>query len=561
MVNRLELPILLLALAVTWLIKRHAPAWFRRSRRAFTRFADRRWASVIATGAIGAGMSLAVSVAGALPEARIHDEFSYLLAADTFTAGRITNPEHPHWVFFETFHVNVRPTYCSIYPPGQGLFLALGQRLTGEAITGVWLSFGLASAAVCVMLQAYLPPRWALWGALLCTLRVGLLGSWAGQQGYWTQSYWGGAVAMLGGALAFGAVPRIVSQPRISSSLLLGIGLSVLAISRPYEGLALSLPIVVVLLAWAIKTGRQLGVAAVVRIAMPLVLTLACTVGAMAYYNFRLTGNPLRLAYQESAATYAVVPTFIWQSPQPAPAYHHAVIEDYQTRWAGDRYLAKRSLEGYARDLGTRLSEFASFFLGISLVVPLVALPWIVQNRWLRFASIGCGCVLLALSATTWFQPHYAAPLTVPLFALVVQGFRYARLWRWDNKPIGRVFVRAVPVVYAALTLIALGEITGASENSWHRQRAGMRRELEADGNRHLVFVRYGTGHDCTEEWVYNRADIEGAKVVWARDMGDDANRILCRHFADRKAWLLSVGENRIELEPYLMEQTIPAAK
>lgn len=168
------------------------------------------------------------------PAATVHDELSYLLAADTFASGRITNPPHPHWRHFETMHVLQQPTYQSRYPPGQGLALALGRLLTGYYIVGAWISMAAAAGALYWALSAWLPARWALLGALLPILRFGGLGVWdVPYYAYWTTRYWGGALALAGAALAFGATPRLLRKPRARDAAVFGAGLAMLAITRP----------------------------------------------------------------------------------------------------------------------------------------------------------------------------------------------------------------------------------------------------------------------------------------------------------------------------------------
>jgi hypothetical protein len=63
--------------------------------------------------------------------------------------------------------------------------------------------------------------------------------------------------------------------------------------------------------------------------------------------------------------------------------------------------------------------------------------------------------------------------------------------------------------------------------------------DLERQPGKQLAIVRYSTDHDAMDEWVYNAANIDGAKVVWARDMSPAENKSLIDYFRDRTVWLI----------------------
>jgi hypothetical protein len=134
------------------------------------------------------------------------------------------------------------------------------------------------------------------------------------------------------------------------------------------------------------------------------------------------------------------------------------------------------------------------------------------------------------------FLPHYIAALTC-LFVLVsVEGLRMLN--------------RTAAVLLFGLCLMqfALSPI----DLRVPERRIEVSRELAAIPGKLLVLVRYWPQHIFQEEWVYNAADIDGARVVWARDLGDAEDRKLLDYYPDRKVLLLEPDARPPRIGPYV---------
>ena len=520
---------------------------FRSVERWLSGLARRRSLSLIVVGLLVLVSRAALIPVLGIPEPDWHDEFSYLLAADTFAHGRVTNPPHPMAVHFESFHIIQQPTYMSMYPPAQGLVLAFGERL-GHPWIGQLIVTSLMCSAICWMLQGWLPPGWALFGGLLAALRLGILG-------YWMNGYWSASVVALAGAVVVGAMPRLQRHARVRDAVCLALGIAILANSRPYEGLILSLAVACALVFWLASPRRPEISVLALRIAAPLLVVLAVAAAATGYYYDRVTGSPFRMTYQINRGVYSQAPYFLWQQPRPEPVYHHPLMRAFYQR-EFRVFQESRTLAGFLRELGKKIWSSWKFYVGPLFTLPLLMLPWTFRDRRIRFPLLAGALLLLATAVETWTSPHYLAAATGLLYLALMQCMRHLRLWSWRCRPFGAAIVRAIPVICCALIVLRVAAVASGAqiEPPWPRgnlERAAILRKLQASPGQHIVIVSYGPGHDLDHEWVYNDASIDAAKVIWARDMGPLGDAELLQYFHDRRVWRLNPDQypSRLELE------------
>jgi hypothetical protein len=517
-----------------------------RAENALSKFAERKTRAIATLFFAVIAIRLLILPLLPVPVPGIHDEYSYLLMGDTFAHGRLTNPPHPMWVSFESFHVNWLPTYASIYPPAQGFALAIGQFL-GHPWIGVLLSAAAMCAAILWMLQEWLPARWALLAASLVALKLAIAS-------YWINSYWGGAVAATGGALLLGALPRIAKHARARDAVVLGVGIAILANSRPYEGFLFCLPSAAWLLGWLsgrVKSRFDLRSRAR-RVFLPLSLVLTCAAAFMGYYNWRLTGNALLLPHVLNTRTYHTSPLFLWERAKPVMHYHNPQFEEFYNHWARENYATTRddalrvSIEKVFRN------SVAYFWGGVLLLLP--AVPFLLRDRKMRLLLVTSAVGVAGIFAVTWSNPHYAAPMTCVIFALIVQAIRHLRAMHVSMRPVGRASSRAIVLLLVLDTGISVAR-RACDPLLWPCEgdpsRAVIAEKLSRTPGKHLILVRYEHDHNIHDEWVYNGAEIDGAKVLWARELDPAQNAKLFAYFQDHQFWLVTPDSDNTYLAPY----------
>jgi hypothetical protein len=196
------------------------------------------------------------------------------------------------------------------------------------------------------------------------------------------------------------------------------------------------------------------------------------------------------------------------------------------------------------------------FYLGPLLTLPVLAVLPVIHKRKMLLPFLICATLAAGLLVETWTLPHYFSPATGAIYLLVVQGLR--QLWHGParGRLAGPALVRAIPVLACAMIFLRLAAAAFhiPVESAWPKgdlRRAMIADQLQHSPGRQLVIVVYDPAHNPDHEWVYNDADIDAAKVVWARDLGAGANQELLTYFKDRHVWQVNGDASLPRLEPY----------
>ena len=542
---------------------------FSRLEHALCRLARRKGLAVFIVGLSALLLRLALLPLFPIPLPFITDDFSFLLSADTFAHGRLTNPTPAMWTHFESIHIAMQPTYMSMYFPGPGLLMAAGKVLLGNPWFGILITGALMCAAICWMLQAWLPPGWALLGGVLAILRLGLFS-------YWINTYTGGStISALGGALVLGALPRLIKTARFRYGMLMAIGIVLLALTRPYEGLLVCLPVLVALGRWVLF-GKNRPPAALLlrRAAAPLALIVVA--GAwLGYYDYRAFGSPFTLPYTVARNTYAVAPYYVWQPEHPMPHYRHENMRRFYNETELDEYTDLHSLTGFIPQTLFKFTWWLLFFFaGFALLPPLVMFRRVLRDRRLRFLVLCLPLWLVGMAIGVFLLPHYVAPFTAALYALGLQAMRHLRFWKPEGKPAGPALARLLVTICIAMAgLRVFAQPLHLTPPQWPvgnwvcwwygpgrygTERAQIETQLEHLPGPQLAIVRYSPDHSPGDEWVQNAADIDSSKVIWAHEMDASDNLKLIRYYANRQVWLVQPDLKSERVSPYPMPANGP---
>ncbi len=326
--------------------------------------------------------------------------------------------------------------------------------------------------------------------------------------------------------LVLGAVPRLARTPRILDSVACGVGVLLLANSRPYEGLIYAVLLGLWLLFRLSLLAKRFEWQQLAKAAIPVLLVLGAGGTCMLWYFKQTTGHATLMPYMLNSQQYEPTRPFLWNKPEPMPTYNHVVMRTYYERQAV-YFEQAHHLRTWLEETFRKTTSILMFYFWPGAFLSLFMLRRTVRSLEGRIALASIIAVWCAVTVEIWpMTLHYASPMMGAAVLLLVCSIRESRRVRLWGLPVGIQLSRVVPALCLLSLLFRIGAqaadarvpqygivpfFTVAPGNL---ERQHVIDQLNAVPGKQSVIVRYGRDHGISREWVYNSAQIDKAKVV-----------------------------------------------
>ncbi len=356
-----------------------------------------------------------------------HDEFSYLLQARTFLAGRLSWPAmtvQPD--LFHQVHVLNRPTTASRYFPWTGLWMAPFTAL-GHPYFGHWLAGAIACIFFHRSLYRLLEFRWAVIGGALIAVSPGLAS--------FSNLLLAHHPTMMALAIFLWAFLRFMDHYRVRDAVVAGVALSLAMLGRPMTAAGFALPFGIWLFATMI---RQLVIRnpelsptwSPARVLAGFGIPLLLGFGVLASMNHAITGSWLKSAYQLYTDTWTPRHRYGFDNANLDPALPESRVLQAYDQWAENLTIGKAKSNVAQRTLFS-----LRWTLGIAALTfcIIAALPSCFDLRDPRPLLLLCSVVTLhAVHIPYWYDGimhwHYVFETAPLLIMLATFGVRAASL-------------------------------------------------------------------------------------------------------------------------------------
>jgi len=313
------------------------------------------------------------------------------------------------------------------------------------------------------------------------------------------------------------------------------------------------------------------------RAIIPALAVLIVSFAAVFYNDYRVTGDAFSLPYQAHDRQYAVASMFLLLPLRREPAYHHAIMRDFWARWNVDQWRESRTV--LVTQLLGKAYILSDFFFGFwPIAVPLLLWPLALKTAQERIVAGLLAVCFFSVAALIGVLPHYAAAFSGVFYLRFLHSLKSLSVWK---KPFGPMLAAAIPALFVCAFLnSAIGLIRGGNDpvpfvsgrdylsialagraSHFGAARDAMDRDLANLPGGQLVLVRYQPGHNPQEEWVFNHADIDHSRVVWAREMSPAEDAPFLDYFHDRHVWLAEPDATPPRLTPYSAPEPTLAMK